>query len=381
MCRRRNFSVSDPDRTRAIRLVGLPKFPSIPVEVRARVVVSRGRQFVIAEQAWLTSQTLGLVSKSPLPLGSLVDLEFTLDGDAHPYVGEARTIACREAGDGVHVLEFEFARIRQNPMGARDRLREWNRLRRIAGQLVVDGYQYAVHSAKGNELDEKDFGEPGAGHRRPILLIHGFLGTRGAMLLTERRLKERGYPIFSVELGWLNVADISRSAMRIAEKVERIRAKHNLDRIDILGHSMGGLIGLMYVKHFGGADHVRKMVTVGAPFHGARLARAALIGIPVMGLWAQSLWQIVPDSRFLAELTAPPLPPGVEIACIIAKNDSIVSPRSCALEGARNIMIATNHAGLVVSPRVFARVEEEFRSRRRDPAREPVFTPESSASA
>ncbi len=336
-------------------------FPDIPVDVSARVVVNRGHQFLVSQAARVSSQGISIVVRETLPLGALVDIEFAIVDELHPYRGEARVRSCEPGPDaGEFRLDLEFTRVTHKSLTVRETLVDWNRRRRVVVQLAVDAAQYVRHQAKGNKLDDKDFGLRGAGHRRPVLMIHGFLGTRGAMFLTEQHLKSRGFPVFSITLGWLNVHDINRSAQIISERVETIRKRFDLDKINILGHSMGGLIGLQYIKRFGGADHVRKLVTVGTPFGGARLATAAMIAMPWFGLIAPSTRQMQPQSQFLSELTAPPLPPGVRIACISAMHDAVVHPRACVLEGARNIMIATNHAGLVVSPRLFAIVEREL---------------------
>ncbi|MCL4235585.1 MAG: alpha/beta fold hydrolase [Deltaproteobacteria bacterium] len=331
------------------------------MDVSARVVVNRGHQFLVSQTARVSSGGLSLVVNETLPIGALVDIEFAIVDELHPYRGEARVRSCEPGpGAGESRLDLEFTRVTHKSLSFREALVDWNRKRRVVAQLAVDAAKYVRHQAKGNKLDDKDFGLRGAGHRRPVLLIHGFLGTRGAMFLTEQHLKSKGFPVFSITLGWLNVHDINRSAQLISERVETIRRRFALDKINILGHSMGGLIGLQYITRFGGADHVRKLVTIGTPFGGARLATAAMIAMPWFGLVAPSTRQMQPQSPFLNELTAPPLPEGVRIVCLAAMHDAVVHPRACVLDGARNIMIATNHAGLVVSPRLFAIVEREL---------------------
>ena len=107
----------------------------------------------------------------------------------------------------------------------------------------------------------------------PVLIIHGFLGTRGSMYMLERRLVEDGFVVVSFNLGTLNVRDIRRSAFLIHRKIERILAQTPSQRIDIIGHSMGGLIGLYYVKKLGGHARVRKLIMMGTPVRG-HLGRA-----------------------------------------------------------------------------------------------------------
>ena len=109
----------------------------------------------------------------------------------------------------------------------------------------------------------------------------------------------------SFNLGTLNVRDIRRSAFLIHRKIERILAQTPSQQIDIIGHSMGGLIGLYYVKKLGGHARVRKLIMMGTPVRGTW---AALAGVMTLGLWSTSSWQLLPRSRFLDELAQGPMP-------------------------------------------------------------------------
>ncbi len=119
-----------------------------------------------------------------------------------------------------------------------------------------------------------------------MLLIHGFLGTRGSMYMLERRLVDDGFVCVSFNIGTFNVRDIRRSAFLIHRKIERILAQTPSQRIDIIGHSMGGLIGLYYVKKLGGHTRVRKLIMMGTPvarhLGGARRRRDARVVVDLV---------------------------------------------------------------------------------------------------
>ncbi len=167
---------------------------------------------------------------------------------------------------------------------------------------------YLRHLARGNRLTRRAFFETVTEQHPPVLLIHGFLGTRGSMWPLERRLNADGICVFSFNLGTFNTRDIRRSAFLIHRKIESILAQTPVKRIDILGHSMGGLIGLYYVKKLGGADKVRKLIMMGTPLRGTWVAAA---GIATLGLFSASSWQLLPRSHLLRELASGPLPPNV----------------------------------------------------------------------
>jgi pimeloyl-ACP methyl ester carboxylesterase len=220
------------------------------------------------------------------------------------------------------------------------------------------GLAYLRHLARGNRIRRQASLERVDEESPPVLLIHGFLGTRGSMYLLEHRLVEDGFTVFSFNLGTLNTRDIRRSAFLIHRKIERILAQTPVSKIDIIGHSMGGLIGLYYIKKLGGHARVRKMLMIGSPVHGTW---AALGGVATLGLWSASSWQLLPGSRFLAELGEGMLPPEVDFYTIAAARDVVCPLPSTRFPGANAVTVPLGHAGLVVSPLVYQKLVEILR--------------------
>jgi pimeloyl-ACP methyl ester carboxylesterase len=213
---------------------------------------------------------------------------------------------------------------------------------------------YFRHLARGNRIRRKRFFDNVDVNHPPVLLLHGFFGTRGSMFLLERRLNDEGLCTFSFNLGTLNTRDIRASAFLVHRKVEAIleQAPH-VKRIDIVGHSMGGLIGLYYVKKLGGADKVRKLIMVGTPHRGTWVA---LAGIFMFGALSESSWQLLPHSGFLTELQRGPLPEGVEYFSIAAERDWICPLSSTYVRGAHLLTVPFGHAGLVVSDMTYGKI-------------------------
>ncbi|HEY1554137.1 MAG TPA: alpha/beta fold hydrolase [Kofleriaceae bacterium] len=239
--------------------------------------------------------------------------------------------------------------------------RRWFGSRSTIAQDVggaADGLSYLRHLVRGNRLRRRDaFGQV-TPETPPVLLIHGFLGTRGSMYMLERRLVDDGFVVVSFNIGTLNVRDIRRSAFLIHRKIERILAQTPSQKIDIIGHSMGGLIGLYYVKKLGGHVRVRKLVMMGTPVRGTW---AALAGVVTLGLWSTSSWQLLPRSRFIDELSQGPVPPGVEIHTIAAARDWVVPLPTTRLRGANAVTVPLGHSSLVVSEDVYRRIVNTLR--------------------
>lgn len=244
---------------------------------------------------------------------------------------------------------------------ALDAPKRWLGRRSSIGQDVAggaDGLSYLRHLVRGNRIRRGAAFDELSPESPPILMIHGFLGTRGSMYLLERRLVEDGFVVVSFNLGTLNVRDIRRSAFLIHRKIERILAQTPSQRIDIIGHSMGGLIGLYYVKKLGGHARVRKLIMMGTPIRGTW---AALAGVMTLGLWSTSSWQLLPRSRFLDELAKGPIPPGVEVHTIAAARDWVVPLSTTRLSGANAMTVPLGHSSLVVSEEVYRRVASALR--------------------
>ena len=239
--------------------------------------------------------------------------------------------------------------------------KRWLGKRSPIGQDVAggaDGLSYLRHLVRGNRIRREAAFSKVSPAAPPVLIIHGFLGTRGSMFALERRLVDDGFVVVSFNLGTFNVRDIRRSAFLIHRKIERILAQTPSQRIDIVAHSMGGLIGLYYVKKLGGDARVRKLIMMGTPVHGTW---SALIGVMTLGLWSTSSWQLLPRSRFLDELAQGPLPPGVEVHTIAAARDWVVPLPTTRLTGATVTTVPLGHSSLVVSEEVYRRVVQALR--------------------
>jgi len=223
-----------------------------------------------------------------------------------------------------------------------------------------------------------DFGPPGPSARaadfdhaeRPVLLLHGFLATRRAVEVLERRLRRDGYTVFSFNLGGVQQVirrGIDDLADHVRTKVERLYGRHpSMGPLTIIGHSQGGLVGSWYVKKLGGWRRVRSLVTLGTPHHGTPAALAAL----PLGLLAPSLFQMWPRSRFLRSLQRGSWPPEVRLTSIWSRHDLLAPYPSGVVETGglshvRNVeVVVGGHRDFLFRKRIYDVLSAELRQGR-----------------
>lgn len=236
-------------------------------------------------------------------------------------------------------------------MGFLDRLREATR---TIEQQVSDTSQAAVylrqllrgnHTPHAASIIAPDSGTTHQVSGVPVLLLQGYLANRGSVHLLAQRLHERGHVVMTYKLGGrMNLRDIRDTAGLVARKVESLVQQTGVAQVDIIGHSMGGLVGLYYLKRLGGRHRVRRLVLLGSPAAGTW---SAVFGLVTAPLGAASR-QLIPGSSFLRELAEAPLPKGADLVTVSGDRDFFAPMRTTILQGSRHITVPTTHSGLLV---------------------------------
>ncbi|MFE0107116.1 lipase family alpha/beta hydrolase [Streptomyces sp. NPDC059009] len=133
--------------------------------------------------------------------------------------------------------------------------------------------------------------------RPPVLLLHGFIDNRSVFVLLRRFLTQHGRQhVESLNYSPLT-CDIRTAAELLGRHVEEICRRTGHHEVDIVGHSLGGLIARHYVQLQGGDARVRTLVTLGTPHAGTRVVPLA-DAHPIVR-------QMRPESPVIKELRAP----------------------------------------------------------------------------
>ena len=187
----------------------------------------------------------------------------------------------------------------------------------------------------------------------PVMLVHGFLASRQVMWPLRRRMESVGLKVHAPRLSPLVIQDVRRLAQQLDRSIERLRRKTGADRIDVVGASQGGILGLWWAQHLGGWPRIRRLVMVGSPVRGTWAATAAL---PTFGLVGRGAWQMLPGSPLLKELEVA-LPPDSEVVTLAMRGDPVCPPARCHLPGADNRVVGpglglVTHQWMMLSPAV-----------------------------
>jgi pimeloyl-ACP methyl ester carboxylesterase len=192
----------------------------------------------------------------------------------------------------------------------------------------------------------------------PVVLVHGFLATPALMLPLRRRLARSGRDVRTVTLAPLAIQEVRGLARQLDANVERLRDETGAARVDVVGVSLGGVLALWWAHHLGGWERLRRCVLVGSPVRGTW---AAALGLPLLGLVSEGIWQLHPRASLVREL-ARPLPAGADVTTLALAGDLVCPPARCRLDGAENLVVPTprtplTHQWLVLSRRVADEVD------------------------
>ena len=159
---------------------------------------------------------------------------------------------------------------------------------------------------------------------RPVVLLHGFASTPRMLAFLARHVRiHLKRPVLRPPLGF-GWGDLRCAAKR----VEAAIVAAAVDEVDVVGHSLGGLVATELLKNVDRGRRVRRVITLGTPHAGVPLARWAAIA--TLGL-SPSMQQLVPGSPFLVRLAALPVPVGSELVAITGDADALVGERSSSI--------------------------------------------------
>ena len=191
-------------------------------------------------------------------------------------------------------------------------------------------------------------------NRTMVVLIHGLDCNRSNWFPMAELLAGEGYQV--AYFTYPSDGPLEDSAALLAQNMLALRETFPDVNVDILAHSMGGLVARRYVESDDYAGGVKHLVLLGTPNLGSRWAtyRWALEVQEHYQLWRHDpdwrpTWIITdglgeagrdlkPTSRFLAELNIRPRRAGVQYTLIAGAQHPVYPITAHAIDGAANII-------------------------------------------
>ncbi|GIP63018.1 hypothetical protein J32TS6_15730 [Virgibacillus pantothenticus] len=207
---------------------------------------------------------------------------------------------------------------------------------------------------------------------RPTLFVHGYKGTEnsfGFMLqrfeheykwgnkaliyyVTKQGEVKKYYPRLGEEKPLYvqvifedNRASFDMTSSWLANVLKDMQQTYGVDDVNIVGHSMGGIVSLEYIKQFQGKSYpsVHKFVAIGSPFDGIYSEKYFQINHDPAAI------DLRPDSKALQHLRDRSFPKHTEVLSISSTGDAIAVPES--VHALRNIVPHQQLTEIVINDR------------------------------
>ena len=117
--------------------------------------------------------------------------------------------------------------------------------------------------------------KPSAAHPYPVILVPGTFENMAKNWATmSPALKSQGYCVYALNYGATNGVDatgpVADSASQLSPFVDKVLASTGARKVDLVGHSQGGMMPRYYLGFLGGANKVNHLVGIAPSNHGTR---------------------------------------------------------------------------------------------------------------
>ncbi len=172
---------------------------------------------------------------------------------------------------------------------------------------------------------------PTAAHPEPVILVHGTAENMSDnWQAMSPALKAAGYCVYAFNYGSYNgsgaigvygIGPIERSAQELAAEVDAVLAQTGAHRVDLVGHSQGGMMPRFYLKNID-SSKVGDLVGLSPSNHGTTNRFASPLGGACPACAQQAA-----GSSFITQLNAGDETPGtVDYTNIVTRYDEVVTP-------------------------------------------------------
>jgi triacylglycerol esterase/lipase EstA (alpha/beta hydrolase family) len=230
--------------------------------------------------------------------------------------------------------------------------------------VIYNGvYGYSHGSPTASPPGANDWScKPSSAHPYPVILVHGtFADMSDSWQALSPLLYDNGYCVFAFNygdykgsgttFGVYGVGEISQSASQLSSFVDQVTSATGASKVDIVGHSQGGMMPRYYINFLGGDTKVSSLVGLAPSNHGTTLDGLFTLAsfFPGASQFATANCPACAEqeagSPFLMHLNGSgETRSGVSYTVIESQNDEVVTPYTSAFlfdPGVTNILLQT----------------------------------------
>ncbi|MFJ7210118.1 esterase/lipase family protein [Amycolatopsis sp. NPDC098790] len=217
--------------------------------------------------------------------------------------------------------------------------------------------------------------KPTAAHPNPVLLSNGTTANAYENWANlSQKLANAGYCVFAGNFGGApgsflqTVGPIADTTKALAAFGDKILQATGAAKLDVVGHSQGGMNVRYWIKYLGGADKISRLVGLSPSNHGTDLfgllsTLEMIPGVPAaLGTVCQACNEQAVGSDFLTQLNSGgETVDGIQYTVIQTRYDDVVTPYTSAFlaqkPNVKNILLQnvcgldfTDHLGITYDP-------------------------------
>lgn len=195
-----------------------------------------------------------------------------------------------------------------------------------------------------------------------VFLVPGYGGSVDSLDTLASGLKQSGWDTEVLAIGD-GQGDLGSYGKLVAEKVKSVPAGVP---VSLIGYSAGGVIVRSALLENGVKEKVGRLVTVGSPHNGTKIAGLGVVFGKDSGVCPLACQQLAPDSEFLSSLPSAGGSGGRVLSIYAGSGDDVVTPMETSVlsgEGVENVnleekcKVTLDHGGIIRAGETFRLVE------------------------
>ena len=229
--------------------------------------------------------------------------------------------------------------------------------------------------------------------RNPVVVLHGLSANKYVDLNSlQYHLNDLGFCTFTLTYGAHRlfplvggIKSMSESAVEIADFIKEVSSKTGAGKVDLVGHSEGGVMALYVpLTQAGIAEKIEHTVSLGPAVHGAKFygltdlawlggdLTASMVDLALKAFGAPAISDMATGGsvyKTFLDATGKIVQKGVKASIIMSRSDTLVAPDVSVVDepGVRNLYVqdycpddAVGHAGLAWDKNVWFTVLNEL---------------------